>query len=487
MVAPRDTRPTSPTTSSNGPDDRATPDGSAHTRPASHIDMIGDAEVRAREHALDLCGYLAAAPSPYHAVVEATLRLDAAGFTRLDPTEVWPNAPGAYYVARAGNLIAWVVSAAAAPAPHTAMRIVGAHTDSPNLRIKPNPDTGSMGWRQLGIEVYGGALRNSWLDRDLGVSGRVTVRTAAGPATRLVKVDRPIARVPQLAIHLDRDVNDKGLKLNPQQHLVPVWGLGAATPGDFTTFLAAELSAAGDTMDPTDVIAWNAMFHDLAPPAFAGRDGEMIASGRLDDLCSSHAAITALAAGAPLAADAADAAADVVPVVCLFDHEEVGSTSATGAAGAWLAHVLERSVVARGGTRDDWLRALAGSLCVSADMAHATHPNYPERHDPDHLIRLDEGPVVKTNANQRYATDAETAAAFAEACDEAGVPLQQFVNRSDLPCGSTIGPVTAAGLAVPTVDVGVAQLAMHSAREMCGAHDPARLAWALTSFFGFPI
>ena len=424
----------------------------------------------------DLFQFLSAAPSPYHAVAEAARRLEARRWQRLGLTDTWPDQPGRFYVRRGGALLAWDTTLA--PAPDLPWRIVGAHTDSPNLRIKPRPDIGSAGWRQLGVEVYGGALWNSWLDRDLGLSGRVSVAGAEGPEERLVLVDEPLLRIPQLAIHLDRDVNGGGLKLNPQQHLTPVWGVGPVSPGDFDRFIAGRLDVESDA-----ILGWDLMLHDLTPPTLLGRDQELIASARLDNLLSCWAGIEALITRA----EEAESHLDPVPIgaaglVCLFDHEEVGSTSADGAAGTLLAQVLERSVRARGGDRDDLLRSLAGSVCASVDMAHATHPNYPERHDPGHPVRVDGGPVIKVNANHRYATDAGSAAHLVEACRRAGVAHQVFVSRNDQPCGSTIGPTTAAGLGIPTVDVGVAQLSMHSARELCGASDPFLLRRALTSF-----
>lgn len=422
----------------------------------------------------DLSAYVAAAPSPYHAVAETARRLDAAGFAPLALDGPWPAGPIRGYVARGGAIVA--VSVPEGATADRRFRIVGAHTDSPNLRIKPVPDTGAAGWRQLGVEVYGGALWNSWLDRDLGLSGRVSVRGPDGPEERLVRVDDPLLRIPQLAIHLDRDVNAKGLKLDPQRHLTPVWGVGEVTPGAFRAYVAERCDVA-----PDDVVAWDLMVHDLTAPARLGRHRELLASARLDNLLSCWAGLEGLLA-APSPGDASPTGDAPVSVLCLFDHEEVGSTSATGADGPLLAHVLERSVLARDGGRDDLLRALAGSVCASADMAHATHPNFAERHEPGHHVAVDGGPVVKVNANQRYASDAGTAAVLIEACDRAGVPHQTFVGRNDQPCGSTIGPLTAARLGIATVDVGVAQLSMHSARELCGAEDPVRLAAALGAF-----
>jgi aspartyl aminopeptidase len=291
----------------------------------------------------------------------------------------------------------------------------------------------------------------------------------------LVQVDQPLARVPQLAIHLDREVNDRGLVLDKQLHLTPIWGLGAPVEGQLAEFLASQVP----DLEPESIAAWDLMLHDLTPPARLGRAGELIASARLDNLCSAWAAVRALAgsSGQP-------DAGDHIGVVALFDHEEVGSGSTTGAAGSVLETVLDRLVLARGGSAEDRHRAFAASSCVSADMAHAVHPNYPERHEPGHRPLPNAGPVLKINANQRYASDAVTQALFTRACRAAGVPWQVFVSRNSMPCGSTIGPLTATRLGIATVDVGCAQLSMHSARELCGAEDPELLAAALGAYLG---
>jgi aspartyl aminopeptidase len=427
-------------------------------------------EVAVPDETLDLLSFIDSCPTPYHAAAEAAERLGRSGLPRLDLRSTWSDARRGVVV-EGGALVAWVAPEGARPdAP---MRLIGAHTDSPNLRLKAKPDIGRAGWRQLGVEVYGGALVNSWLDRDLGLSGRVAVRDVGAPGgfrVELVRIDEPVLRIPQLAIHLDREINERGLQLNKQQHLVPVWGLGARRPGEAVELVADQIGVPWH-----EVIGWDLMLHDLTPSTVGGISHELLFAPRLDNLLSCHAAVTALGRAA---ADLTDH----VAVVVLFDHEEVGSTSSTGADGALLASVLERMVIARGGGRDDLLRALAGSVCLSADMAHATHPNYVERHEPDHLIVLNGGPVVKINANQRYASDAISVAAFQLACDRAGVPTQRYIHRTDMACGSTIGPMTAAGLAVPTVDVGIAQLSMHSARELTGSTDPARFVAASHAF-----
>ena len=418
-----------------------------------------------------MLAFIDASPSPFHACAQAGERLEGAGFARLAESDPWPSGPGRHYVCRGGSLVAWVTRDGQ-PAG-TPFRIIGAHTDSPNLRVKPHPDTGRAGYRQLAVEVYGGALLNSWLDRDLGLSGRVVVRDGSGSAERLLLLDRPVFRVPQLAIHLDREITANGLVLNAQQHLSPVWGVGDVSPGRFAAFVAEQVE-----VEPSDILGWDLMLHDTTPSALVGADRELVSAARLDNLCSSWAGLEAL-----LAVSADDAPAPgPIPVLVLFDHEEIGSTSDRGAASTLLPAVTERIVLSLGGGRDEHLRALAGSVCCSADMAHATHPNYADKHEPGHQIALNGGPVLKVNSNVRYASDAHSSAALVLACEQAGVPLQRYAHRSDLPCGSTIGPVTAARMGISTVDVGAPQLAMHSCRELCGADDPPRYAAAMAAF-----
>ncbi|MET0901825.1 MAG: M18 family aminopeptidase [Acidimicrobiales bacterium] len=415
--------------------------------------------------------FIDASPSPFHACATAGERLEAAGFVRLSEPDPWPAGPGRHYIRRGGSLVAWATHGG-----HTAgtpFRIVGAHTDSPNLRVKPLPDAGRAGYRQLAVEVYGGALLNSWLDRDLGLSGRVVVRDGAGSSERLLLIDRPLFRVPQLAIHLDREITTNGLLLNAQQHLSPVWGLGDVTPGAFAAFVAEQLEVAASA-----VLGWDLMLHDTSPSTLAGRSDELVSAARLDNLCSSWAGLEALLS----VTDAHASPAGPIPVVVLFDHEEIGSTSDRGAGSTLLPAITERIVVSLGGGRDEHLRALAGSICCSADMAHATHPNYADKHEPGHQIELNGGPVLKVNSNVRYASDAVSSAALVLACEQAGVPLQRYAHRSDLPCGSTIGPITAATMGIATVDVGAPQLAMHSCRELCGADDPPRYAAMMAAF-----
>jgi aspartyl aminopeptidase len=410
----------------------------------------------------DLADFITAAPSPYHAVAAAVARLEVAGF-------VEDRTSGDGYLVRDGSVVAW---SAGAPAP---LRVFLAHTDSPTLKVKPNPDVGRGGWRQVGVEVYGGALWNSWLDRDLGLAGRLALYDGT---TVLVNVARPLLRVPQLAIHLDRSVN-QGLKLDAQQHLLPIWGLGAPAEGDLLEFLAAEVG-----VDAGEIAAHDLVVHDLTPPARLGEEEELLAAPRLDNLASVHAGVTAL-----IAARERSLRSDhrlgtgVTPVFVGFDHEEIGSSSATGAAGPLLETVLSGLA----GGFDARGPVFAASRCLSVDVTHAAHPNYLELHDPQHRTLPNRGPALKVNANQRYATDAPGAAAWYRACRDAGVPTQVFVGKNTVPCGSTVGPITATRLGIRTVDVGIPVLSMHSARELCGVADPGFLAAAATAFLTDPI
>jgi aspartyl aminopeptidase len=413
------------------------------------------------ESTSDLRSFLDRSPSPFHVVSTAVERLLEAGFQVVDEGGDWATLPSAGIVVRDGGLVAWRTPEGTQP--HTPFRLAGAHTDSPCLRVKPNPDGGQFGWKQLNVEVYGGILNNSWLDRDLAIAGRLTM---ADGSSVLVNTDRPIARVPQLAVHLDRGVND-GLTLDTQRHLQPVWGVGEPVGGDFAHWIA-------DEAESGEPVAWELCLYDHQPASVLGSDGSLLASGRLDNQLSCWAAVDAIIAATPSAATA---------MIVLNDHEEVGSESTTGAAGPLLERVLERHVIARGGGRDDLLRSLAASSCISADNAHAVHPNYADRHDPDHRPIVNAGPALKINSNQRYATSSRTAALFRRACQAADVPMQTFVSRNNMPCGSTIGPITATRLGIDTVDVGVPQLSMHSARELCGAADPRYLADALRAAF----
>lgn len=409
----------------------------------------------------DCMRLLDASPSPFHAVEECAQRLLSAGATEVLLTDEWNSADvdGFRFIRRDGALVAWKAPSTAEVAPP--MRLVGAHTDSPCFKLKPNPDTHRHGWHQLSVEVYGGILNNSWLDRDLGLAGRVV---SSSGETSLVRTEA-IARIPQLAIHLDRGVNE-GLRLDPQAHLMPIWAVGdtSATVAEYVQQLSGLDSLAW----------WDISLFDTQPAARLGANRELLASGRLDNLLSCWAAVVALCETTHT---------EHLQVIVLNDHEEVGSASTTGAAGPTLEQVLTRIVAARGGTTADLARALSRSMCISADNAHALHPNYADRHDHGHAPLVNKGPAIKLNVNQRYATSSTSAQRYAAICESAGLPTQVFSSRNNIPCGSTIGPITATRLGIDTIDVGVPQLSMHSARELCGVEDPVTLAQSFVAFW----
>jgi aspartyl aminopeptidase len=421
--------------------------------------------------AAELLAFIDAAPTPYHAVAEVRERLRGQGFVELDARDEWKPEPGqrAFTIQGGGTIAAFVVGSAAPS--EAGFLILGAHTDSPNLRIKPAAELVQAGHRQLAIEVYGGVLFSTWLDRDLSLAGRVVLR---GGATALVNFERPLCRIPNLAIHLDREVNTRGLILNPQNHLTPTLGLERKAPEhSLRELLADTLKAHPSAPRAGDIVSYDLCLYDTQPSAIGGADGELLFAPRLDNLTSCYAITRALIASVN------DAAPTRVAV--LYDHEEVGSQSAAGARSAFLQSVLERLATShREAGPQAAARALARSLLVSVDMAHAVHPNYSDKHDRQHRPKLGQGPVIKSNVNQSYATDAPGAAAFAEACESSGVRAQHFVSKNDMPCGSTIGPIAAARMGVRTVDVGNPMLGMHSCRETSGAADVTPMIAALT-------
>ncbi|MGF1466210.1 MAG: M18 family aminopeptidase [Sandaracinaceae bacterium] len=417
----------------------------------------------------DLLRFLDAAPTPWHATAEVVARLTAAGYRTLDEREPWQVASGdRVLIVRGGSLVAFVVGRR--PPSEAGFRLIGAHTDSPNLRVKPQPTVEGEGAWQLAVEPYGGVLLHTWLDRDLSVAGRVWVRGADGPEARLVRLEGAVARVPSLAIHLDREVNTSGLVLNAQQHMAPLTAVPGGEAWDLTARLAADLGVGAD-----DVVGHDLCLFDVTPAALGGAREELLFSARLDNLASCHAGLAALLD----AGDPGDATRGLV----LYDHEEVGSRSAQGADSPFLAEALTRLAHARDAGPDAAARAFARSFLVSADMAHALHPNYADRHEKGHRPVLGGGPVIKTNVNQRYATDGETTARFLAWCRAADVKPQHFVTRSDLACGSTIGPITAGRLGIRTIDVGNPMLSMHSCREMASAVDHGPMVAVMTAFY----
>ena len=414
----------------------------------------------------ELLAFLSRATSPFHAVREMTRRLDAAGFISLREDGDWqPERGQGYYLTRNNSsLVAFVIGET--QGQEAGVRMVGAHTDSPCLMVKPRPERNSKGYQQLGVEVYGGALLNPWFDRDLSLAGRASFATSEGELCKaLVDFRDPIAVIPSLAIHLDREVNSQR-SINPQTDIVPL--VNIAEELDFRALLAGRLVEENPGLDVAEVLDYEICCYDTQPPAIVGLDRDFIASARLDNLLSCFAGLKALLASEGSATRL---------LVC-NDHEEVGSTSAAGAQGPMLRNVLERLSGDAGG----YARLIERSMLISADNAHGVHPNFAARHDENHGPLLNRGPVIKTNANQRYASNSETSALFRQLCRELDVPVQSFVVRTDMACGSTIGPLTAGELGVRTLDVGAPQFAMHSPRELAGVRDGWYLSRVLASF-----
>ena len=439
---------------------------------SSHSDQYIDAYMN----------FMDQSPTSYHAVAVMADELRQTGFHPQKETDPWDVRPGGHYVVRDGAMIAYVIppqttSASTAEREsvgkhspknkndggrHTAYRIIGAHPDSPALALKPTPQsTTSDGWGQLAVEVYGGALLNSWLDRELCVAGRVVDEHGA---VHLVRT-KPIARVPQLAIHLDRKVNE-GLELNPQKHIHPIW-----TVDDDSADIMDVIAESAGLSSKREIFGWDLKLVPTQKAAKIGAQSQFIASGRQDNLSSVFAGFHVLR---HLDTDAIPG--DDILVFVANDHEEVGSGTRSGAAGPFLEDVLHRTAVALGYGPDDEARMMARSVCISSDAGHSVHPNYAERHDPDTRPMMGRGPMVKINANQRYVSDAVGEAIWQRACEAAGIRHQAFVSHNAMPCGSTIGPITATRLGMVTVDVGIPLLSMHSAREMSHEYD----CWALS-------
>ena len=428
---------------------------------------------RSQTSALQLIDFIDASPSPWHAVASAETRLLAQGFTRLKEGERWQLAAGGrYYVVRGGaSMVAFMPGSRSIV--EAGFRIVGAHTDSPGLRLKPKAALAGDGLARLGVEVYGSPILATFTDRDLSLAGRVVLRSAAGGDTQLLRFEQPLLRLPNLAIHMNREVNEQGLKLNKQTELPLV--LGQLGENEDAEANLRKLLADAVKAEAADLLSWELAVYDVQKGCLWGANEEFIADSQLDNLASSYAAIAALGAIEQ---------PGTTCVAALFDHEEVGSESALGAGGNFLADVLTRIGLQAELDEEDRRRAMSNSFFISADMAHAYHPNFPAAYEPDHKVTVNGGPVIKTNVNQRYTTNAESAARFMGFCEKAGVPFQQYAHRSDLGCGSTIGPKVAAQLGVASVDVGSPMWAMHSARESAGVQDHAYMIAALVAAFG---
>jgi aspartyl aminopeptidase len=416
----------------------------------------------------NLLEFMDRSPTPFHAVQEMACALSGKGFIELKEADAWKLVPhGRYFLTRNdSSLVAFTLGS------KPGFKIIGAHTDSPNLRLKPQAGYTKNGYLQLGVEVYGGVLLSTWTDRDLSLAGRVILDGKKEASTKLIRFDQVLLRIPQLAIHLDREVNKRGLILNEQIHLPPIFSLHKkSSPEDILKKMVAQKLKC----KPADIVEMELSLYDTQPGTLAGPEGEFIFSGRLDNLASCHSATQAL-----MESTQKD---PMTRVIAFYDHEEVGSETAQGAGSPFLKDVLERITLTEGSSRENFFRALAKSFFISADMAHAVHPNYSDKHDNQHMPIINGGPVVKSNAGQRYATEGVSSAWFEGLCRKAKVPVQKYVVRSDLGCGSTIGPITAANLGIRTVDVGNPMLSMHSIREMAGAKDHELLIRAFKEFF----
>lgn len=418
-----------------------------------------------------LLDFLKRSPSPFHATQSMAEALQDAGYQALDERETWQLKPqGRYYITRNDSSIIAIKRGQHDPVQH-GIRLVGAHTDSPCLKVKPQPELARHGYWQLGVEVYGGVLLSPWFDRDLSLAGRVTFKHNGQLQSRLINFQQAIASIPSLAIHLNREANS-GWAINAQTELPPILAqLQGETKNDFRALLAEQLQRE-HAISAADVLDYELCFYDSQPAALVGLNQDFIASARLDNLLSCYAGLQGLL-------NSNDQHTQVL--VCT-DHEEVGSNSACGADGPFLEQVLRRML----NTEEDFVRCIQHSLLISADNAHGIHPNYADKHDANHGPLLNHGPVIKVNANQRYATSSETSSFFKLLCQQAEIPVQSFVTRSDLGCGSTIGPITASQLGVQTIDIGVPTFAMHSIRELAGSKDLSYLVRALQAFYNSP-
>jgi len=419
----------------------------------------------------NLLEFIDASPSPYHAVDSAIQYLNQSPTTCLKESDIWKLKPSTvYYITRNNSSLVAFKTPSHFKSSH-GFHILAAHTDSPCLKLKPNPKEIYHNYNQWTVEVYGGALYNSWLDRDLGISGQVVFKTKNGLELKRFQLKDAKIRIPQLAIHLDNQVNELGLKLNPQTQLTPVFSLGIKTTEALKKTLFKSILTHGKNLE--SILSFDLYLHDTQPSTLGGLNQEFIYAPRLDNLAMCHAGLEAFRSAKP---------SSHIPVIFLFDNEEVGSETAQGARSNFLSSLLERIHIAMGHNREDYLSSLPKSFLISTDMAHAIHPNYAERHDANHMPKLGEGPVIKNNAKMRYATNSESSAQFMQLCQKANVPYQLFSNRTDLNCGTTIGPAISALGGIPTVDVGNPMLSMHSVREMAGSQDHEYMIKVLQTF-----
>lgn len=423
--------------------------------------------------AADLLDYIDASPSPWHAVETTENRLLEHGFIKLHEDMSWAlEFNRGYYVVRDdSSIIAFRMGEA--PTSVGGFNIVGAHTDSPALRVKPNGSHKAGSMVRVGVEVYGGLQIATYADRDLSLAGRITYSHEGQLITELVRFDEALLRLPTLAIHMNRMVNEEGLKFNAQTE-IPLY-LTCAEDNLPSESVLKNLIADEMDIKADQIKAWELNVYDTQPGAFWGPDSEFIANSQFDNLASCHAALTALLNS--------NEPSDTTRVIAFFDHEEIGSNSFKGADGNFMRDVLERITSTFEEESDAFDLAIARSFLISADMAHAAHPNFPNAYEPDHLAIMNQGPVIKVNQNVRYTTTSKSEARFMALCEKADVPCQKYVHRTNLACGSTIGPLSSSILGIESVDVGNPMWAMHSARESAGTHDHEYMIKALEALF----
>ncbi len=427
-----------------------------------------------QENAQSLLDFIDNSPSPWHVVTTLEAQLTSFQFERLYETEIWTlKAGGRYYVIRGDSSIIIFIHGEKSVA-ESGFKIIGAHTDSPSLRVKPNPVTNVSKLERLHVEIYGGAILATFSDRELSLAGRVNYQNFAGNLSHcLVNFPKPLMRLPNLAIHLNRGVNEEGLKFQKQNELALILAnVSAQLPSQFETLLKSKLPH-----DAERILAWDLNVFDTQKGNFWGANNEFFANRQIDNLASCHAAISALLNEEVLKND------NSTLVCAFFDHEEVGSESHCGASGNFLTDILQRISTATTQNSQDFSRALAKSFIISADMAHAYHPNFPQCYDGQHTVHVNQGVVIKVNVNQRYASDGISEAMFIKWCEQAKVPYQMYSHRNDFPCGSTIGSIVSAKLGVKSVDVGNPMWAMHSCRESAGVFDHSSMIRVMKQFF----
>lgn len=433
------------------------------------------AKIRAQNEIKELIDFLDNSPTAWHAVANIAAALQQHGFSEVKEADKWHLEPGkAYYVVRNGSsLCAFIVPK---HAPQTA-RVVASHTDSPALKLKPNAEYHKENMLMLGVELYGSPMLSSWLNRDLGIAGRALLLDGKGSCKEeLVCLDDLPVVIPQLAIHLDRNVNEGGPALNKQEHMAALAAIEPAKTSKGAKQGATYIQRRLKTLWPKhELLSFDLFLYPLEKARLLGEQRDLLAAYRIDNLASAHAALQGIV-------NTRQAAPSLLKMAVFWDNEEIGSTTAQGAGSPFLAHVIERICLASKLAREDYFRLLDSSLCASVDQAHAFHPGYPEKHEPNHLALLNRGIVLKTSAQQRYASDARTSGVIAALCKQHDIPYQKYVSRGDIPCGTTVGPIHAGATGMPTVDIGCAQLSMHGARELMGTTDHQDMCRLLKAF-----